>query len=276
MFEVGEIYENRLGEYRVIDIDRRSDEMILRYLDTGERLETSVTLQRRIFRNITWQYEEEAKQRRREKERALRGHGDAFEGLDEDDFSMSIRGTSWRRRENLPGYVARELSFESSTIFSSWAIPYTPAAMIAPSDDAHIYFHLEVNEERVYYGLAMDPAGQRTVRAIRNSERVRQAILNAEDEYGARLIAVETLEDDRATYMDALAENAELWDPVQSAEMSLDERIAQVAEEDEDTTIYLLARMPREQAIELGEDVGTEIARMMATLLPVYNAIVLH
>ncbi|MFO7784645.1 MAG: hypothetical protein ACQET7_11100 [Thermodesulfobacteriota bacterium] len=50
MFEVGERYRNRNGEYDVIELN--GDRMVLEYVKTRERLPASREIQGRIWQNI--------------------------------------------------------------------------------------------------------------------------------------------------------------------------------------------------------------------------------
>jgi hypothetical protein len=49
-FTVGQQYRNRDGEYQVISINEPN--MVIRYMDDGRTIESSIALQARIWENI--------------------------------------------------------------------------------------------------------------------------------------------------------------------------------------------------------------------------------
>ncbi len=51
-FKVGEVYKNRLGEYKVLKIDQASGSMEVRYLESGDGKTLDMTIQSRICRNM--------------------------------------------------------------------------------------------------------------------------------------------------------------------------------------------------------------------------------
>jgi topoisomerase IA-like protein len=51
-FQVGEIYSNRIGQYKVINIDQASGRMDVCYIEGGETKSLDMTIQSRICRNM--------------------------------------------------------------------------------------------------------------------------------------------------------------------------------------------------------------------------------
>ncbi len=51
-FQVGEVYSNRIGQYKVIKIDQASGRMDVCYIEGGETKSLDMTIQSRICRNM--------------------------------------------------------------------------------------------------------------------------------------------------------------------------------------------------------------------------------
>ena len=51
-FKVGEVYKNRLGEYKVLKVDQASGKMEVRYLESGDSKNLDITIQSRICKNM--------------------------------------------------------------------------------------------------------------------------------------------------------------------------------------------------------------------------------
>ena len=51
-FQIGNIYANRKGDYKVIRIDEAHNKMVIRYVHNGERYETTISDSERILENI--------------------------------------------------------------------------------------------------------------------------------------------------------------------------------------------------------------------------------
>ncbi len=108
-FKVGELYQNRLGLYEVVRLDEADDRMLIRYTENGEEVETSISLQGRIWQNMNWEDEEETRKKAREEARHQHGYGVDFGGLADSDFKTNTEGTTWRSRRGLAGRVAQLL-----------------------------------------------------------------------------------------------------------------------------------------------------------------------
>jgi ribosomal protein S6 len=286
---VGEIYENRLGEYKVLDIDRANDWVALRYVDTGERLESTITLQKRIYRNIMIQRRAQKERRKKKRRKAVRGYGKNFEGLTENEFSTSIRGTSWRRRKQLPGAVARLVTRNVKQVFTSWAVPYTPVAYIAHRDEFErgekehnrklVRYTIELDDHAVYYGLyirstegAMDETWDwtRLMPALREDDGLQATIDEAEQDYNAAFLALEG-DEDTNTFREALDEGERfLWETDAVEEMGVEERIKKL-DDVPAVEVYIMTSIPRDEAIDMGPAIANEIADFYDHLWDLYR-----
>ncbi len=127
LFEVGGKYRNRDGEYEVVAID--GNHMVIRYLQGGT-IQTTVTMQERIWSNmqIETTSEEEKPKAKPPKAKPRRVMGRDFQGLVESDFKDNVTDTSWRRKENLGGLLAQQLTEAAQRDpatgdeFNSWTI----------------------------------------------------------------------------------------------------------------------------------------------------------
>jgi hypothetical protein len=153
-FEVGEQYRNREGEYEVIEI--KAPQMVIQY-DDGRVIETPIDIQARIWRNILM--DEEMKQKAREKaarakrrKRRKQRRGRGFEGLEAGDFKLDITGTSWRRREDLGGLLAQEMTDETPHFFQSHAMYRQPEVHIAQPE----YYERKEKEQKARYFFRLD------------------------------------------------------------------------------------------------------------------------
>jgi hypothetical protein len=143
-FEVGKRYRNRVGEYVVQAIE--GDHMTIRYVDGGT-LETSVSIQARIWENIQFEEqmvrEEERQRLAREARRAARKRTaqakaakakPVFGGFQPSDFEPRKRGISWSSRKELGKTLAYQLSERTKGEFASWIVPRRSAVQVARKD----------------------------------------------------------------------------------------------------------------------------------------------
>lgn len=295
-FEVGEVYANRNGRYRVEALENSGIMMRILYLDSGEEQITPVSLQRRISRNMHWERQQARLRAKKEERRYLRGYGSDFEGMDPADFKREIVGTRWRRRGELPGAVARKLSVKQRDFtFTSWAVARRPVAFLihreeyddggSDEPETNARFTLEVDEDNLFYGLVVESSAgtmgeewdwPRFVAALRDDERVREAVQAAGEAFGARLIGRVLTGDEDAYYADAGEAVEMLWARSEAEGMSLDAQLAQIGAVPDTARaeVYLMARTPKDEAVAAGAGIADRIAALMNALLPVYAAAV--
>lgn len=72
-FEVGKVYENRLGLYQMFAIELGQDRLRVLYPDSGEEQFLTLSTQARILRNMDWDALEEKRNKAREQERLQPG-----------------------------------------------------------------------------------------------------------------------------------------------------------------------------------------------------------
>jgi hypothetical protein len=295
-FAIGEVFANRRGPYEVVRIDDQSGKMLVRYLDSGEDQEVSIGIQARIWNNM--QLDEQAEVRRLEEEEAQyqRGYGVAFTGLKVSEFKTSTEGTTWRSRAGLAGQVALVASEATPCTFVSWSIYRWPVAFLTHREDYAMAafetgsrkakFTLEVDDNYLHYGLYVEKGDEpmdhawdwpRLIRALKSDETLQSTLVAAESEQGARFIGRMSKGDERFHFANGLEMGAEsLWGEIQGTSLSVEERVAQLERVPDDHwgEIYIIARMPKQDAIDLGVDVAKPIARLFKALLPLYEAAV--
>ncbi len=113
-FEVGGIYENEKGPFKVLAM--KGGRMRIEW-DGAEQLVTEIALQER--------FQERMEREARARTAGVAGStpawmGRSFSGLQASDFADDVTGTRWRSREQLGGAVARLLS--SREPMNSWSI----------------------------------------------------------------------------------------------------------------------------------------------------------
>lgn len=292
-FEVGGVYENRDGVYEVVRIEDGLGMMIIRYVDTGEEMESTIRIQARIWQNMRWEEQEAARQRADEEARHQQGYGRDFTGLYDSDFRNNTEGTTWRSRAGLAGQVSRLLSAGSPYTFVSWAIYGWPVAFLTHLDDYAIAafetgvskakFTIELDEENVYYGLYVERnAGPmdrtwdwlRLLPVLRERPELQKVIEAAETEHGVRFLGRAYRGEDTFHFSDGLATGARsLWDEDNPSALSVAERLRRLEDvpADEWVEIYLLGTMPKDAAVEAGVDMAHRMAGVMGALLPVYT-----
>jgi hypothetical protein len=295
-FVVGEVFANRKGTYRVVSIDDQAGKMLVRYLDSGEDQKVSIRIQARIWHNL--QLDERAPVRRADRGAThyQRSRETAFTGLKTSDFSTSIVGTSWRRREGLAGQVALAVSAATPYTFLSFPIYPWPVAFLTHRDDNSMAtadtgsrqakFTLEVDNEYLYYGLYVEKGDEpmdhkwdwpRLIQALKSDETLRSTVVAAESERGARFIGRMSQGDKHFHFANGLEMGAEsLWDESPTTSLSVEERVAELESIPDNYwgEIYIIARMPKQEALDLGANVARRIARLFRILLPLYEAAV--
>lgn len=132
-FEVGARFENMKGLYEVMALN--GDRMRIRWPDSGEEIDTTVTQQKRILDAMQRSQEERVKATKNKRSTSLKEHGTLFGGLAETDFKDNVDGTCWRSRQQLGGAVTRLLTTDKAVI-ESCSVYRLPE--IQWSDIAHV------------------------------------------------------------------------------------------------------------------------------------------
>jgi hypothetical protein len=295
-FVIGKVFANHKGPYEVVKTSDQTGKMLVRYLDSGEDQEVSISIQARIWSNMRVDEQVEARRADEEEAQYQRGYGAAFTGLKASDFKTSTEGTSWRSRAGLAGRVALVASDGTPYTFVSWSIYRWPVAFLTHREDylmaafemgsRKAKFTLEVDDDYLYYGLYVEKGDEpmdhvwdwpRLIRALKSDETLRSTMVAAESEQGASFIGRMSKGDEHFHFANGLEMGAEsLWDESQASSLSVEERIAQLESIPDDHwgEIYVVAQMPKQNAIDLGVDVAKPIARLFQVLLPLYEAAV--
>lgn len=159
-FEVGETYENRFGEYTVLNI--APPKMEIQYAN-GETDTVTIAIQARIHRRKKDE-RAAARARRRKKSRSRRS-SISFSGLSESDFKDNVAGTSYRSRKSFAGLIARQLSEARNVEFLSTAIPRQPRFFVGPpslsfrNQDHRVKlpkFEVRLNSKRLLYSFYIE------------------------------------------------------------------------------------------------------------------------
>jgi hypothetical protein len=303
-FQVGQKYRNRQGEYEVISIE--GSKMVIRYLKGGT-IETTVALQSRILENI--QQEELSGQQsqkgparpRSGRKRKKATKKPAFQGLQDHDFQKGVTGTSWRARTDLGGLLAREMSEITSQSFQSYPIPRRPVVHVVRVDDydekskwRKAKFMLELSPEGAEYGFyieknsgAMDASWHwpAFLAAMKSATQLSQKITDAM----RRLNLSWKIFESDATENESESDVGNLIAKVKASPTGLiweteDERdqeeidwptfVQQLHDLDAEKwhDLYLVARMPKKQAIDTGIHFVGEVTKVYRALLPLYDA----
>ena len=163
-FKAGETYENRIGEYQVVEV--KTPLIQIRYTATGRLQEVEEELQERIVRNVRRERDlanrpEEERKPASKAARARRKRA-KFDGFTPDDFLGKIAGTSWRAKTGLGGVLAEHLIEATGEPFDSWAPNRQTAVYIANPDDCgpqsltdSAQFFAHASEAGLSFGLSI-------------------------------------------------------------------------------------------------------------------------
>lgn len=206
-FQVGGTYANRKGSYEVVSLDPLAGRMVIRWVDSGETVESEIGLQARIWENMGWEEQEKVRQAAEEEARYQRGYGEGFAGLVESDFKTSTENTTWRSRQGLPGRVSKLLSVGTPYTFVSWSIYGWPVAFLTHREDYQMAafemgarkakYTIELDERYAYYGFyiernsgPMDDTWDwpRFLAALKSRANLLAIVEQAESEHGARFL----------------------------------------------------------------------------------------
>jgi hypothetical protein len=302
-FEVGKTYRNRAGEYVVLSID--DDEMKIRYAGGGT-LDTSVEIQARIWENIQFEKQMARREERREQAREARLEArrrkqrarsrPKFNGFEDGDFEAEGRRIAWSSRKELGRVLAYELTQRTKGDFGYWIIPRENGVHVARKkyferDDRDIIavIFVRTDEEGVFYGLRVsrppaevDPKGhwasfvnalsqpdvQRDLRSAMEAHGLHLDVYAMETSYGQ--VGQITPEAEGFIWQHETADQA-MSRPMDWEGMT---DYFQNLAPGKRCDVFLRRRTERKEAIGAGPDIAKEIANVLESLLPLYDAIV--
>lgn len=292
-FQVSKVYQNRLGHYEVVSFNGQ-DEMIIRYLDSGEERVVSIEAQARIWQNMSWEEQARAQEQEAIEARFQQGYGEDFTGLVDSDFKNNTEGTTWRSRRGLAGSVAQYLSADTPYTFVSWAIYRWPVAFLTHRADYEMAayemgsrkakFTVELDENNLYYGLYLERSDEqmdktwdwtRLLPPLQESQVLQEVIMKAELESGLRFIGRAYQGEDTFHFADGPGKGARaLWPEETPTNLSVAERLGRLAQIPQGhwVEIYIMGTMAKDDAVAEGVQIAQQIAADMRILLPLYTA----
>lgn len=293
-FSIGKIYANRKGPYEVVALDEANNEMRIRYADTGDEQPVKISGQARIWNNMLLDDQAAERDRAEREARYQQGYGDAFTGLTASDFKTSIEGTSWRSRRHLGGLVARCASAKTPYTFVSWSVYPWPVVFLTHRENYNMAafaqgsrkakFTLEVDEVFLYYGFYIERSDQpmdaswdwlRFRSALLSSPDISIIIEEVEQDPMMRFIGRKSAGSDHFHLSNGLqAGAASLWDEQEAHRIAVEQRIELLTQIPSGYwgEAYIVAQLPKEEAIALGIRVAEPITDLFRTLLPLYRA----
>lgn len=291
-FEVGETYRNEKGEYEVLSIEPPT--MEIRWAD-GSTWEGPIDLQTRILQRI--EAEAEAARYRAEM-RALREaqradpRGRAFEGLVDTDFQTGITDTSWRRRENLGGLLAKMLSEETEGEFQSYTVYRQPLVYIVDPEryeqkikERQPRLFIALDEEQATFGFTIDKSDGAMddtwhwptfLTALAGEAELLQRL-----EVAMRRLNLDWRvwypEDERLDARVNAAVEGLVWAPQpkgDAKEMTWEAFVERLKAIPEDVycELYLATDLPKKEAISAGANVTQPVIEVFRELAPLYEA----
>ncbi len=161
-FKVGETYENRLGEYEVVEI--KTPTLQIRYTATGRLQDVEEELQERIVRNLRREVElaNQPPAERKTGTRAPRTKAKKakFGGFAQADFQGLTGGSSWRAKTGLAGVLAQTLVDRTGESFDSWAPSRKSTCYVTSPEEASqeslgdsAQFYVKADHDGLNYGL---------------------------------------------------------------------------------------------------------------------------
>lgn len=306
-FEVGKTYRNRTGEYVVQSMD--GDRMTIRYVG-GATLETSASLQARIWENIQFEEQmvrEEERWRQAQEARAARQRTPRdrvakpakpparFTGFDAKAFEPTKRGVPWTNREELGRLLAEDLSRRMAGDFGHWAVPRQPLVHVARKEyhdpgarDTNAALFVATDEQGLTYGYYVTkPDGQEKaqwpwtafVATLVGDDEARAALRSAMLAHGLSLDFY-TTEVGYGQVAQVIADDRSfLWqhETVEQAvtrQMEWDELLdfLQTAGGRKRSELYVRKRVDSGAVVKKGAAIAVEIAAVLEALVPVYDA----
>jgi hypothetical protein len=244
---------------------------------------------------------------REEKEAAearyQQGYGDEFTGLLPTDFKTNVEGTTWRSRHNLAGRVAKLLSDASSNptyTLLSWAIYRWPVAFLShrefykaasSENDApqKAKFTIELDENNLYYGFYIERFSEssqsmdynwdwlRFWPSIQNQSELSELINMLETNHQVRFIGRAIKDANPFHFANLPAKGASsLWNEQNPSHYTVAERLDRLKQvpKGEWVDFYLIATMPKEEALQAGIRLAGTMVETMKLMLPFYTAAV--
>jgi hypothetical protein len=301
-FEVGKTYRNRAGEYVVLSID--DDTMKIRYVG-GTTLETSVSIQARIWENIQFEKQMARTEERRQQAREARLEArrrtqrartrPKFEGFEQDDFEAKARGIAWSSRKELGRVLAFELNHRTKGDFGYWIIPREEGVHLGRKKhferddrDSMAVLFVRTDGAGVVYGLRVsrpsgevDPGGHwaALLNALDSDAQVRGALRSAMEVHELNLdvyamqisygqVGRITVEDSGFLWQHETAEQ-EMTRPMDWD--ALVEYLQGVAP-DKRCDVFVRGRFTVDDALKAGAGIPKEMADVFESLVPLYDA----
>ncbi len=297
-FRVGGKYQNRDGEYEVIELGE--SKMTIRYSD-GQIREVTVKTQAQIWQNI--QIEERAATRRQavppphtsstpHSSSSQDRRGCKFHGLQDNDFQRGTAGTSWRARDALGGLLAKMISGTTGSEFESFSIYRRADVHIARIDrfveerrlrEAKFVFLLDA--AGASYGFYVEKNSGpmdntwnwlKFLTALENDSALQQKLQPAMEQMqlhwdvfvqgeGGFVARVEPVRDGLTWKLEHEEKAEEItWSEFTGRLKGIDP--------DHWCDLYLLANTGKKQAIDAGVDIAKPAVEVYRVLLPLYNA----
>ena len=284
-FVVGETYENEKGPFKVLSIERNT--MVIEW-ESGESVETTVSFQRRIQERRRWERQMKEKKAAasssKARSAASRKPGATFEGLRPEDFKKAISRTPWRSRNQFGGAVTSRLQ-SSRLNFNSWAAKRRNEVHWADSDhwkkksvDYPAKFFARADQDTLAWGFYIerpDPGRK----ASPDWDRFLAWLRKKENDDWLRGVAREqglVVYDAHRRSFDGFLEPGENhWELNGLAAAAKQNQLVGVIDSwSSDTWLDLMIakRIPKEEAIERGRDVATDVAFLFVELFPLYEA----
>lgn len=296
-FQIGQVYSNRRGNYEVVHLDNKQGTMVIRYTDDGEEAESKIPTQARIWQNMAWEEQESVRRDAAANARHQHGYGEDFTGLTASDFKTNTEGTTWRSRRGLAGQVARLLSVDTEYTFVSWAIYRWPVSFLTHREDYYMAafetgacktkFTIELDEQNAYFGFCIEKGFEvpepldnkwdwlRLSAAWKNKSSLQDTITRLEANHQVRFLARATQSTKTSHFAsDFPAGMYSLWDEQNPTALSVADRWQKLLRvpPNEWIDLYLIARIPKAEAISAGVQLAHTMARVMREMLPVYAA----
>lgn len=291
-FKAGERYQNRFGEYDVLEV--RTPLLLIRYVENGRVQEVEEDLQERIVRNLRREVElaNRPPEERKKPKRASRARRKKakFEGFAAADFQGKIAGTSWRAKTGLGGVMSDGLSALAGDNFDSWVPNRQTAVYVAKPEECSAKFFAETaqffaqtSRDGLTFGLAVHrPADGDGTTAW---DRLMAAL--AEDDSSAEELRAVLVDQDAELnwYAEASGETGAETIRAQDGELfadkgavtetdTMDDLIERLkdAPEDQSLTLRIERSLTPPEAIAAGPEIGESVVGFMQRLLGLYRA----
>jgi hypothetical protein len=284
-FVVGESYENEKGVFEVMSIQR--DAMVIKW-ENGESIETTVSFQRRIQERRRWERDMREKKAAAASSKARRSASPktaaAFEGLRSEDFTKSISRTPWRSRNQFGGAVTSRLQ-SSRMNFNSWAakrrnevhwadmthwksktVDY-PAKFFARADETTLAWGFYV--ERPDAGKKASPDWEAFIRWLSSEDN--------QDWLQGEALAQELVifDSQQRSFKGVLKpQDGGMWitDGTDAGDAARLPAIIDAWPADTWLDLMIAKRIPKEEAIEQGQELASAVAALFGHLFPLYEA----